>query len=260
MLADKILCLKAFDVPGNHTYADGTPQTEQEDKGRTLNGSNLWETSNIRAWLNSTAAAGGVAWPDGCPPTEEMFYNGNNAYANEKGFLADGNFTGNEIGAIKKVVQKSILPGLDKEKLNVDGISEFNWQPEIKKVVSNYDTTFFHSVEDTVFLLDVKQINKVWKNSEVLGDGYYIGQPTEKAVQIDETKSEGFANDSNWYYWLRTPLPSGTNVLKVFTDGSINDFGAGSNQMGVRPAFYFALESKEFLSGDGSNQSPYTLK
>lgn len=259
MLADKILCLKAFDVPGNHTYLDGTPQNEQDDKARTLYGSNLWETSNLRAWLNSASAAGEVSWPDGCSPTEDKFYNGSNAYADEKGFLAEGNFSSNEIGAIKKVVQKSLLSDLDNEILGDSGTTVYNWQPQINEVVSNYLFAFSHDVEDFIFLLDVNQVNRVWMNGDVLGEDYYIGKPTEKAVVNDEIKSEGFTVDNYWYYWLRTPLPSGANVLKVYTDGRINDFGAGSNQMGVRPAFYFALDSLEGLIGDGSVEAPYSL-
>jgi len=107
MLADRILTIKPFDAAGNHKYADGTAQNDTSDGYRTYYGSNLWETSNMRCWLNSTATAGNLTWLDGCPPTADKVYRGWNAYANEKGFLAEGNFTVNEQNAMKSVTQKS---------------------------------------------------------------------------------------------------------------------------------------------------------
>ena len=86
LLSDKILCFKAFDAAGKHDYDDIFQNVEKH-------GSNFWEDSNIRAWLNSTAPAGAVEWPCGVPPMAENVKDGENPYADEKGFLADGKFT-----------------------------------------------------------------------------------------------------------------------------------------------------------------------
>ena len=120
MLADRILTIKPFDAAGDHKYLDGTAQADYSS-GRTSHGSGLWETSNMRSWLNSTATAGNVTWLDGCPPSSDKVANGNNAYATEKGFLAEGNFTASEQNAIKSVTQKSLLNEIDATKLKVGG-------------------------------------------------------------------------------------------------------------------------------------------
>jgi len=95
ILSDKIIMIKPFDAIGTHKYSDGTTQADYMGY-RTASGSNLWETSNLRSWLNSSAVAGSVPWPDGCPPTAANVSSGFNDYATEKGFLADGNFSATE--------------------------------------------------------------------------------------------------------------------------------------------------------------------
>src|SRR5450830_1415906 len=118
MLSDRILSVKSFDVGGSHTYADGTPQSDNNNY-RFYSGSNLWETSNMRSWLNSTATAGNVSWLDGSPPTAAWV--GSEAYDGEKGFLAGGNFTIDELASMKSVTQKSILTNVDVTKLRTGG-------------------------------------------------------------------------------------------------------------------------------------------
>ena len=110
MLSDRILAIKPFDANGNHKYLDGTPQTDDASNNRTSNGSNLWETSSMRSWLNSFASAGNVTWLDGCPPSENYVMAGYNYYSDEKGFLSEGNFTSNELNTIKNVTDKMFLP------------------------------------------------------------------------------------------------------------------------------------------------------
>ncbi|MEI6578072.1 MAG: hypothetical protein WCN92_01260 [Eubacteriales bacterium] len=80
MLADRILTIKPFDAAGSHTYLDGTAQADISN-GRKTFGSNLWDTSNMRSWLNSTAATGNVNWLDGCPRAFNTEHNYLNDYA-----------------------------------------------------------------------------------------------------------------------------------------------------------------------------------
>jgi len=261
MLAERILTLKPFDAPGNSQYLDGTAQVETNDY-RTSSGSNLWETSNMRSWLNSTSSEGNVTWPDGCPPTQDKVFEGYNDYATEKGFMADGNFSAIERSAIKSVNQKSLLDELDVSKLSVGGTAIHPWKSRISDVVSNYDIAFYHTVTDKMFLLDVKQVNRVYKNSGMLGANYYIGIPTERAIVNSETKRRDLMEKDIWSYWLRTPeavFKFGNAIRSVGSDGYV-----GANLAwgvsGVRPAFYLNLSTAVFQSGNGQIGTPYLVK
>ena len=148
MLSDKILTFKAFaaraSYPTYPTYADGTNQRDDLNyftrvpwdapmgflpHQRAVDGSNIWETSALRSWLNSEATAGNVIWLDNCPPASGKLlppkYSYKEPYDNEKGFLSDGNFTETERGFIKTVVQKSVLHYYDVPKLKVGGNQHF---------------------------------------------------------------------------------------------------------------------------------------
>lgn len=264
MLADRIIALKPFDAIGSHKYLDGTAQNDSTmENSRTTIGSNIWETSSIRAWLNSAAFEGNVQWLDGCPPEADKVYNGYNAYATEKGFLAQENFTKIERNAIQSVTQKSLLNELDVPKLSIGGSAIYKRDSDISKVVQNYDTAFYQNVTDDIFLLDVLQINKVYQNSAALGSDYYIGKPTQKAVDNSEFKNSELAANRNWHSFLRTPSTSSrlsSYLCTVYADGTINDCIAAKNlAIGVRPAFYMNLKSVIFTSGTGKIENPLIL-
>jgi hypothetical protein len=110
-----------------------------------------------------------------------------------------------------------------------------------------------------MFLLDVKQINKVYLNSATLGTNYYIGKPTQSAVENSEIS--GFDTNSYSTSWLRTPAADSSQsaaVRGVDFEGSIYPFnGASYSGIGTRPAFYLNLSSAIFNSGDGTSGSPY---
>jgi hypothetical protein len=278
ILADRILTIKAFDAAGNHKYLDGTAQADDSRNYRTKYGSNLWETSNLRSWLNSTATSGNVIWLDGCPPTVDKMTNGfgdythpNNAYDNEKGFLAEGNFTASEQNIIKSVTQKSLLSGID-IKLIEGGTSEYISNGSIASLVPNYETAYFDNVTDKMFLLDVKQLSNVSLNISTLGADYLVGKLTQKAADNSVSSSFwGWADGVNGSSWTRSPritsnpndYPNGFEVLYVGSNiFQCNGAGLGSNLsdfLGVRPAFYLNMSSVIFKSGDGSVGMPYVI-
>lgn len=266
MLSDKILCFKPFDALGNHKYSDGTAQAEIAGPEGIHFGSSLWETSNIRSWLNSDATAGDVKWLDGCPPTASAVYDGYNAYATERGFLSYGNFSSGERNAIKSVMQKSLLNQVHIKKLRTGGTSIHSYNIHIDKIVQNYDTACYHNVTDKVFLLDVKQINQVYQNSDILGANYYIGKPSDLAIVYSEIKYEKLSADNYCLNYLRTPYAVidnihaiGCNVRVVDPDGRVEYGGASSWLCGIRPAFYLNLPSAIFKSGNGLEKMPYIL-
>jgi len=260
MLTDKILTCKSFDADGNHTYLDGTAQPDNSDKYRVCHGSNIWETSNIRSWLNSTATAGNVTWFDGCSPTADKVPYGYNVYDNERGFLAEGNFTASQRNVINTVTQKSLLNELDANKLKIGGTVEHKNSLSVSDIVQNYSTAYYHNVTDNIFLLDVKQLNYVYQNSLILGKNYFRGKPTQNAVENSDHDERELSSANYWCSWTRTPFTddiSPDGVRYVNMDGRVDYTLAHGNTVGVRPAFYIDLSAIILKSGDGRESTPY---
>ena len=97
MVSDKILCYKIFD-PADVDGIAGMPS-----------GTNHWEKTAMRIWLNSNATSGEVEWIDGhIPSANRVFkrprYNkGDYPYADEKGFLNSDNFIDSEKSVMKTI-------------------------------------------------------------------------------------------------------------------------------------------------------------
>ncbi|MBO4998224.1 MAG: Ig-like domain-containing protein [Lachnospira sp.] len=263
MLSDRILCLKPWDAPGRNVSG-----SHGRYQGREQVGSNYWKDSNIRLWLNSGAAAGDIVWSCGNPPSEEnVEYN---AYADEAGFLHA--FTVLEKGVIKSVTQKSLLAAADKDVAGAKGSAFHKYNDTIysvsdgklvyKSILENYDEAYYEEVEDSVFLLDVKQIQNVFNNTPKLGTWYHIGKLTEKAVENSDYKDSLIQAGSDWYNWLRSPYVNDEgnqgSVRHVSRNGQVGCSVIQSNSIGVRPAFYIK-ENTVFPTGDGSVDTPYLL-
>lgn len=272
MLSDRILTIKAFDGGKTHQYLDGTIQPDDANKRREVYGSNIWETSDIRSWLNSSQPAGKVIWLDGSAPAKATLRNQINEYASEKGFLSSGNFTAKETESIKLVTQKSIISSVEEAKLKTDGTEPhqgitytngINF-PDITKAVQNYDTAYSQKVQDKIFLMDIKQANKVFENGALLGKDYYIGKPTRRLVENSEYHDpELFTPDKNWYSYTRTPqAKNGYSMLLIISmDGPYQKSGvfydnANDFYIGIRPAFYMNLYPDIFHYGAGTRQDP----
>jgi hypothetical protein len=294
MLSDRILMIKAFDAGGIHKYADGTLQKDFY-QARTKYGSNLWDTSNLRTWLNSTTSAGKIIWPDGCPPIhtklrDDVLYEYADEYANEKGFISTGNFTLNERKILKSVTQKVMINGDDEAKLTDGGSEHFNFEGfdardrSLADAVQNYDNAYYHNVTDKVFILDVKQMYDLSLKTTLLGKNYHIGKPTKKMIENSKYTSKGFlSSDNYWCNWLRTPFPNRLSTSWVLIAGSpgisspdpllritgpgdmtgssgVFTDSANDFYVGVRPAFYINLVPGIFTDGYGTLASPYMVR
>lgn len=228
LFSDKIIAKKPYDAAGPHG----------NDNERLEYGSNLWQTSNLRAWLNSSAEAGAVTWPCGNPPVKDKVES--NDYANERGFLADGNFTEYERSLIEPVTQKALLYYVDRE-LAEGGSTAYKYKDEIEDIVNNYDEAWYHNVTDKVFLLDPKQVNGVYNR---FGSYFHHG--------FDD-------------YWLRAPDTqiytdsSSANVLYIRGDGTVMYRSANKGSIGVRPALTLNRQLVIFESGHGSSVNPYVI-
>lgn len=107
------------------------------------------------------------------------------------------------------------------------------------EAVANYDSSYFETTTEKVFLLDVKQANAVWKNLK----GYYVAY-----------NNDGMA----WPYWLRTPVTDCNHDMRyISSSGQVGRYAPWYSDLGVRPAFYLDSEYFVTTSGSGSQSSPY---
>ena len=235
MLADKIVDKLAYDAKTND---NSNSKSHSRSYKRDDYGSNYWRDSNMRSWLNSTATAGKVDWLCGNPP-KDGYVSGTGAYNNKAGFLNE--FSKAEIAAMKTVTQRSLVshPEYNKGIVEGDANSDLLYYTDISEAVANYDSSYFETTTEKVFLLDVKQANAVWRNLK----GYYVAY-----------NNGGMA----WPYWLRTPVTDCNHDMRyISSSGQVGRYAPWYSDLGVRPAFY--LDSEYFVSssGNGSQSNPY---
>ena len=235
MLADKIVDTLAYDAKTND---NSNSKSHSSSYKRDSYGSNYWKDSNMRSWLNSTATAGNVDWLCGNPP-KDGYVSGTGAYNNKAGFLNE--FSKAEIAAMKTVTQRSLVshPEYKKGIVEGDANSDLLYYTDISEAVANYDSSYFETTTEKVFLLDVKQANAVWRNLK----GYYVAY-----------NNDGMA----WPYWLRTPVTDCNHDMRyISSSGQVGRYAPWYSDLGVRPAFY--LDSQYFVSvsGNGSQSNPY---
>ena len=235
MLADKIVDKLAYDAKTND---NSNSKSHSRSYKRDDYGSNYWRDSNMRSWLNSTATAGKVDWLCGNPP-KDGYVSGTGAYNNKAGFLNE--FSKAEIAAMKTVTQRSLVshPEYNKGIVEGDANSDLLYYTDISEAVANYDSSYFETTTEKVFLLDVKQANAVWRNLK----GYYVAY-----------NNDGMA----WPYWLRTPVTDCNHDMRyISSSGQVGRYAPWYSDLGVRPAFYLDSEYFVTTSGSGSQSSPY---
>ena len=234
MLADYIIDTLPYDAMTND---NSRSKSHSRNYKRDTYGSNYWKDSNMRSWLNSAADAGEVKWLCGNPP--RAGYVDGNAYDEKAGFLND--FTKAEIAAMKTVTQRSLVshPEYKQGIYDGDGRSDLELNYDIQNVADNFESAYGENSTEKVFLLDVKQVNAVWKN---FGD-YYIG-----------SNEQGMS----WPYWLRTPVSDCNHDMRyVHNNGTIGRESPQRNYIGVRPAFYLDTDYYVATSGNGTSENPY---
>ena len=235
MLADKIVDTLAYDAKTND---NSNSKSHSRSYKRDDYGSNYWKDSNMRSWLNSTAAEGKVDWLCGNPP-KDGYVSGVGAYNEKAGFL--NAFSKSEIAAMKTVTQRSLVshPEYNKGIVDGDANSDLLYYTDISEAVANYDSSYFETTTEKVFLLDVRQANAVWKNLK----GYYVAY-----------NNDGMA----WPYWLRTPVTDCNHDMRyISSSGQVGRYAPWYSDLGVRPAFYLDSEYFVTTSGSGSQSSPY---
>ena len=206
MLSDKILCYKSFDTP-TERYAAGD---------------SLWEDSNLRAWLNSSAAAGQVVWPQNNPPNQDVPGYIHIYYDQEKGFLHSDNFTAGELSVIKTASQWTSLADDEKWRAT-NGVETclgyfYDYSPvryggPPSEVTGYAEVTpenyAMYKVTDTMFLLSGHQGYRMWQNL-----GSVAAEPTQKAAEVfSEVELPDILSHYPFRYWTREPASSGVVAL-----------------------------------------------
>lgn len=237
MLMDKVLGSMPYDAK---TSENSATRSHSRNSFRSSYGSNHWRDSNMRSWLNSDADAGKVDWLCGNPPKSDYVGYGSE-YDKKAGFL--NGFSKAEIAAIKTVTQRSIVSHPEYSAGYIAGPgSDLPYNTDIASVAYGFEKAYYENIIDKVFLPDVKQLNTIYNNSNILGN-YYLAK-----------NKDGI----RWSYWLRTPITDCNHDMRyVETDGNIYRVAPYFGHIGVRPAFYLDTDYYIVSEGNGEVNSPY---
>ncbi len=242
IMTDKLIGFKCFDAAERENSADDARKTY---------GSNLWENSNIREWLNSSAKK--VSYSTTAPIADNVCY-GENSYDTEPGFLAG--FTAEEQKLIKAHSHEILLPEAEKD-LKEFGTELFASEKRYKmnRIYGNYDNSFGKTVKDKVFLLSIRELKEY-----VMDRGWEItAAPVPQAESRDESDYEELKNETEdlWSWWLNTPCATTSDrVYYVSYEGYLDYKYAFQGNTCIRPAMYLT-GSKMQLNGAGTLEEPY---
>lgn len=257
IMSHNVLCLKAYS--GGRYSMIPTPGIDDPYDS--------WETSNIRAWLNSTEKGGNVKWVLDNTPKEK--YVQAFPYDQEDGFLSSTNFTDSELSLMKTIYQWQVLNRKEAQKTE-NGIkfafgTSYYYPPYTKyggyeQGSGGYDDISdfayiagaMYRLEDTVFLIDERQGYNIWENF-----GTLIANPTD--ILYEEVK--------DMIIWPKEAPLKETRALwstllrsdRVVLDGTKTNVYSQMNIHGIRPAFYLNTDRMTILSGSGTETDPYII-
>lgn len=229
LMTDRIITLKCFDAM----------ESGNSDGNRRSYGNNRYIYSNIRRWLNSTAAAN--AWYAAqhgadAPPNNANVWSNYNEYQQEAGFLAG--FSANMRAAL---LSTTITVG----RAQVDGGGT-------------------ETCTDKIFLASCTEMGLSGdatcgvKFAVFNSDAARQAKPTAEAVSKSEYTSSSLNANSPWWYWLRDAYASNSyDVRSVDSSGALNNARAYYGYHGVRPLCN--LSSGILVSDNPDSDGAYTI-
>lgn len=227
------LSIKPFDAPSNSNNGQAI-----------MHGSNEWEFSTIRKWLNSNDVQ--VQWGDKTPNLS-VFKDARLAYDREPGFLSSSNFTQKEYSGIK-VVENKVLLNEEVISKSTMGYQIHIESDDYKNLVQNYDNAYALTTLDRVFLLSIKEVTDY-----VLNKGFVSSSnlsPTAKKLFPDGAKG----------FWLRDASIGSVHVVRMIYDNKRATMeGASVGYVAIRPAIYFNYDKMMYLDGTGTLSNPYRI-
>lgn len=228
LMTDRIITLKCFDAM----------ESGNSDGNRRSYGNNRYIYSNIRRWLNSTAAAN--AWYAAqhgadAPPNNANVWSNYNEYQQEAGFLAG--FSANMRAAL---LSTTITVG----RAQVDGGGT-------------------ETCTDKIFLASCTEMGLSGdatcgiKFAVFNSDAARQAKPTAEAVSKSEYTSSSLNANSPWWYWLRDAYASNScRVRGVYSSGALDHYDAYYG-IGVRPLCN--LSSGILVSDSPDSDGAYTI-
>ena len=208
------------------------------NSGRKGSGNNRYIYSNLRQWLNSSAAAG--AWyaaqhSADAPPTSANVWSGVNAYDTIAGFL--NGFTADERAAL---LDTTITVG----KSSTDGGGTETCVDKIFPLsCTEVGLTGDHTCGSKLAIFSDNASRIATVTAECVANSNYSSNPAANAA---------------WYYWLRDAhAESAYNGRVVITDGTLIASSAHFSGYGQRPACN--LSSDLLISDSTDSDGCYTV-
>ena len=229
LITERIISLKCFDAM----------ESGNSDSNRRSYGNNRWIYSNIRQWLNSTAAAG--KWYSAqhgadAAPTNANVWNNYNEYDQEAGFLAG--FSANFRAALLETTHTV-------GKASVDGGGTETCKDKI----------FFASSTEVGLTGDATCGTKLALFSD---DNSRLAYPTAECVSKSEYTNSSFAASKPWWWWLCDAYASySCRVRYVRSSGAMDWDYACIGRNGVRPLCN--LSSSILVSDTADSDGAYTI-
>jgi chitodextrinase len=130
----------------------------------------------------------------------------------------------------------------------------------LERSANNYDSAFYQTANDHVFLLSVQQLkNWVHDQRAVFGSEFVLAKPTKKAAELSASLLDSDKNNAD--YWLNTPdVFTSTKVRLMNANRYVYETEAYRGNIGVRPALQLNSAIAKFNSGaDGSAEEPYQV-
>lgn len=229
LITDKIISLKCFDA-----MESGNSVSDRRNYGN-----NRYIYSNLRLWLNSTAAAG--KWYSAqhgadAPPTNANVWDNKNEYDQEAGFLAG--FSANMRAALLSTthtVGKSSTDGGGTE--------------------TCADKIFLASCTEVGLSGDAVCGTKLALFSD---NTSRLAYPTAECVSKSEYTNSGFNTGAAWYWWLCDAYASASCYVRyVYSSGALSWHGAYRGSGGVRPLCN--LSSSILVSDSPDSDGAYTI-
>lgn len=243
LFAEKAISYKAYDASG----------AAYSNYSRSNLGSNEWETSTIRRWLNSNKMS--VDWIDNEPSLENVSHG--NPYNKEPGFLTQNNFSTAEVNAILPVNHNVLLKDIDSIK-NDSGSEYIKYGQYGESFINNNANAYKRNLTDSVFLLSMEEhYNYVSRNNLSVE-----ATPTPEMMTMSDYIPHYVSLDKNVEYWLRTPSYHSNSSYQVYKCQNPDSAGAGYvyGSSGIRPAMYIENTKFTVLNDGGSLENPYVVQ
>lgn len=255
LFSEYIICAKSYDSKG--PIHKGNDQRENS-------GSNYWNSSNIRQWLNSSENK--IIWTNNPPDSNNTSYN---PYDVESGFLSEKNFNITEKNMLMTVSNKTLINQVDINKPHIGSENQFWKYEDSKYILTNPKSAYYTESLDKVYLISYNELN-----THIISRGWDF-----KAIATTEAEKYGTYGRYNtpfsspWYYYLRdgfehvfendtydNPQVSSSSVLIVSQDSLIKVQSTHMGEIGIKPCLNISYENFKNFHGKGTKNEPFTLK